>query len=431
MPKTFVILFDQEDAHSLTLASALHEVDKSFEIFVKDPDGRSYFCDDGVRLLESGQRTTDLVARLENRIPNGQMEGFDFHLSLFQWLHANGVIVHPFGGVAFRPGTYTGVDFGLEYLDKSNYVGVAYTKFHADVLANLIGRQQLETHLWSQTKEEDPDVCFAMPPCGFNRLPSYILDFSHKLQINKVQDGFDYIRLDNSEEMEDDEDNTWSRRPAKELAPKKDVLRALVDIALCRIIYEKNYRFFGTCHGAQAMWLAMGQRVTRQSRYGLSDSIEEDNVNMVVGLGQGGKAQISRGGVTTLLTKGDHMTALPQDAGPDFAYSTDFNHEHFMRQPDGTSALNSQWIVRHPLSELIDTQEYTNLLKQKKHSLATRKLLKKRGEFVQSYAVGRIFCFQDHPHYHVTPQSVSQGRIEGKNKYFKESREILKTTIWQ
>lgn len=425
--RTFVILFDVADDHSIVLAQSFRDACSNPRIFLKDPSGKAFCCDGGVRWFPENQSTKDLTQLLRTKVPGlGAATGFAFHMQLFTQLLALGIVVHPYAPGQHGPARYSGTKRGLNYLDKRQFNGTAYSTFDADQLVQLIGPDELLAHLG--VGGCDPaDVCFAMPPCGFNRLPSYILDFSHKLQINDAGDGLDYVRSTSVEE-DDDDDITWDRRPAKELAPEADVLKALVDIALCRLIFTCGFRFYGTCHGAQAMWLALGQRVTRHSRY-LADSPLETDAGRTLGV-SGGEVKVTRGGLQSAVSKGNHLTA-PPSAHINFAYSTDFNHEHFMYLPDPTLATQLKWKVVHPLASINLQQNLLQIIENPKANRATRKLLSKHDEFVQSYALNKIFCFQDHPHYHLTDNSVSQGRSEGKNPHAKGSRRVLEEVIWQ
>lgn len=420
MTRQLIILFDHDDHHSTSLARAFCQVCEPLLVTVVDPNGEVHNYDDArAALAKCSRMLPNLVNLVSNRLVGKDVPvnapdhvEFEYHLDVFRALHANGVIEHP-----RNPFPH---DVFPEARDEDYYaqrVAGEYTRAHADRLVALINgvtHTPLLEHLCA-LGTPDEDFCFAMPPCGFDRIPAYILDFSHKLV-----SGDDGLRYRGKEGLEG---------AARELGEPINVMRALVDIALCRVIYDQKFRYYGTCHGAQAMWLAVGERLTRLSRFDSSTEYEKEKAYTQT-LSKGTSVSIDRGGLTTVPNASDEHGTLPvpQRSGAD--YSSDFNHQHFMVEPASTTAIAKRWVVRHPLTHLVPEEALAKTQDDRLKSRATRKLLRKKNAFVQAFCIDRMLCFQDHPHYHIDSRSASHsGRLATNTKY-ENSGKVL-GQVWE
>jgi hypothetical protein len=344
----------------------------------------------------------------------------DFHLAMFEKLLDLQVIV--LGGHEYSDPPK------LDELDDDP--GTSHT-LHVDRLATIIqkGAAQsdvLNAYLRAPVEPDDDAVCYAMPPCGFDRIPVYLLEFAHKLRKSTAPPVvFDYEASGTGVgPVPAVVVPAMGRVPARPVATPDNALRALVDVALCWQIYKNDDRFFGTCHGAQAMWLAMGQRLTRMSRVANSalegsTAHQLDTTKMTI--------SIERGGIKSLAPMSQHGTVTVSRDDLTTEYSSDFNHEHLMLLPNG--GLVGGWTQQHVLSGLVFPNQVAILADPTDR--ASRKLLKKKGDFCQAFAVGKLRGFQDHPHYHVVAASESQsgGDVANNTKY-KEASAIV-NQVWR
>lgn len=262
-------------------------------------------------------------------------------------------------------------------------------------------------------------VLYAMPPCAFNRVPAYLLHFSHKLTL-----------VGNVATYAGTGTGGLSGR-ALDLPELVDAHRTLIDVSVCRYIYDKRLRFYGTCHGAQMMWLAMGQTLTRHARLRgdqagslqLTEKTRDTHHLAYDGVGLTTHNKTERhkeiGGVRTL----DAWTACSlTNVKQPFTYSTDYNHSHMMIAPEWFEGLIYQC---HDIGT-----NWTEHQEVYPNSQSWSKLRKRKDSIVAYFKIDSIYCFQDHPSYHLEETSAAYDKFQVVNPEYKNSRLILGKYIW-
>lgn len=397
-PKVIAILCSVKDYHSNDMAAAFASCCKGAEIYLLDYTGDVYrYYANKWGPIGSCTRLLNVMQRM-----------FPSHGSIIERLRG-------------KKNEFFGVDPSIDK-KTHRFLDSPFSASGANIAEQDISLFLKPTCLESAFANKK--VLYAMPPCAFNRVPAYFLHFSNKLDFQGPiwsYSGTGKNKLSG---------------PALELPEMDDAHRTILDIGICHHIFTRNLRFYGTCHGAQMMWLALGQPLSRNVRIKSDKEVGSlrltnpevrphnfgyDGVGITTHnmLGPGGQQQI--GGVRTL--SGDALKSLTGNFLP-FTYSTDYNHSHLMLAPDKFVA--GLVCDKH---EVGDTwSEYPDVYDT---SQSWNKLRKRKGSIIAYFNVGNIYCFQDHPSYHVEKETIDYGKVKVANPRYEESRQILSTYIWK
>ena len=180
------------------------------------------------------------------------------------------------------------------------------------------------------------------------------------------------------------------------------------------------------------MWLAMGHILTRNARLKTDETsallISDPDTNTHhltydgVGLTTYNRDKKGKevGGVRTLQRRS--ARTLTSEDKP-FSYSTDYNHSHMMI---------IDWSI-YDYSFVCETHDLgDSWTKPGLDRPSWNKLRKHRNEIVAYFNISNIFCFQDHPSYHIEEISTPYGEnVQVVNIEYKNSRRIIGELIWR